>query len=160
MRKHTTYSRDKVLAADVVDLYVNQKMSASKIAARINCSSLTILNILRSRGIEIRRRGTYAQKIMPEMIEQIIQEYESGESLSIIASRNGVNHNTIYYHLLKRKVKTRSNSKLLERDVRKVHEEYKKMPTKETMERMARELGVTVNAIRYQVGKLKGEGMV
>lgn len=147
----TTYSSDEALASEVIDLYVNQKMSAPKIAAQKNCSSLTILNILRAQGVKIRRRGTYETKDLD--VDKIQEMYENGMSIAKIASKHGVNPNTIHYHMKQNGIKTKSNRKLSEKDVKRILQEYAKMPTRETVERLATDFGVTENAIRYHVKK-------
>lgn len=59
IRRFLIYSHDEVFAIEAVDLYVNMKTSAPMIEDKVECSSLTILNILRSQGVEIRRRRSY-----------------------------------------------------------------------------------------------------
>lgn len=153
MKGSTTYSHDKVLADEVVDLYVEHKMSAPMIAGLKRCSSLTILNILRSQGVEIRRRGTYERKDLD--VDKISAMYQRGMSLSRIASELGVNQNTINYHLKIAGVKTRNNRKLSECDVRRILQEYDRKPTRETLARLATEFDVTVQAVRYHVTKVR-----
>ena len=137
---------------DKMKLLYKEGKSAPQIAEEIGCSSLTVLNTLRSQGIEIRSRGTYPKKILSQK-EKIFEEYENGDSLSVIAERYGVNPNTVYYHLKKNKQETRSNRKLSKGDVDFIRKNYEDNPTKDRVRKLSDKFGVTPNDIRYHIKK-------
>ena len=138
----------------IVSLY-DEGMSAPHIAKKIKCSSLTVLNILRAQGIEIRSRGTYPKKIKTtNQIDGIFSDYEKGDSLSVIASRYGVTPNTIYYHMKKHKQETRSNRKLSDNDIAFIGQKCQNGVNKELVKKLAEKFEITENAIRYHIKKL------
>lgn len=135
-------------------LYVEKGMSAPKIAKEVRCSSLTVLNILRSQNVTIRRRGTYPQKIKTDIqINKIFDEYKNGKSLSAIAVKFGVNPNTIYYHMKKHNEEIRTNRKLSPADVEYIQKKCQTNPSKELVEALAEKFNITPNAVRYHVRK-------
>jgi transposase len=139
----------------IVSLYTKDGMSAPQIAKEIVCSSLTVLNILRSQGVEIRNRGTYPKKIKTiNQIDDIFKDYENGDSLSVIASRYGVKPNTIYYHMKKHDRETRSNRKLSGGDIEFIEKKCQNGVTKSIVKKLADKFGITKNAIRYHIKKL------
>lgn len=101
------------LADDLRRLYIDEQLSAAKIADRYGLkfasrktAESTILYHLKKNGIWRRDKNELSTKVTEEMAVEWTRRYEAGESLKRIAS-DKVNHVTIYNHLKKRGVKLR-----------------------------------------------------
>lgn len=156
LSKTKTFIADEDMAKEIKTLYVDEGMSAPKIAERLQCSSLTVLNILRSQGVQIRSRGTYPKKIKTDVqMESIFEEYQNGKSLSTIAAEHKVNPNTIYYHMKKHNRETRTNRKLSKEDISYIQQKCQGNPNRELVDALAKKFNITPNAIRYHVKKAR-----
>ena len=96
------------LAEDLKRLYLDQKLSASKIAkvyglryASVKTAESTILNHLKRNGIARRDPAAHVRKVSDSMVDDWIVRYQKGESLKQIAGTS-VNPGTVFSHLHKR----------------------------------------------------------
>lgn len=159
MKNQTPPKKKRFISSDgmiekIKALYVEKGMSAPKIAKEVQCSSLTVLNILRAQNVVIRSRGTYPKKIKSDaQVKKIFEEYKQGKSLSAIAAKYGVNPNTIYYHMKKHNEETRTNRKLSKADVEYIRQKCQSNPSKELIDALAEKFGITSNAVWYHVKK-------
>ncbi len=118
-----TESRDKLprgsglawppLAEDLKRLYLEQKLSAAKIAkvyglnyASEKTAESTILHHLKKNGIRRRDAAAHVRKVTDSMVDDWILRYQKGESLKQIAGRE-VGPVTVFNHLRKRGLKLR-----------------------------------------------------
>jgi hypothetical protein len=98
------------LAEDLRRLYVEEKLSASKIAkayglkyASEKTAESTILYHLRKKGIARRDAAAHIRKVTEKMVDEWVVRYQKGESLTQIAAES-VSPVTVFNHLHKRGV--------------------------------------------------------
>jgi len=96
------------LTEDLKRLYIDQKLSASKIAkvyglsyASPKSAESTILNHLKRNGIARRNPAAHVRKVSDSMVDDWIVRYQKGESLKQIAGTS-VSPVTVFNHLHKR----------------------------------------------------------
>lgn len=132
-------------------------ISAPKIAKKeeVSFSSLTVLNILRKHGVEIRPRGNYATEITDQsLIDKMISDYRDKKmSFHDLGKKYKKNPNTIYYHLKKNDLTARRMKKLNHEALKDIWEQYEKNPSSTTIRTLAKKYEVSTNAIRYHVKK-------
>lgn len=102
----------------IVDMYLNKKMSANQIAMQIGTSHKAVLNYLRDRGIET--RGLQAAQLNyngkklhedlnnPDLLRKL--HWEDGLTCKDIGERYGVDAGTVRRQMNKIGVKTKTNS--------------------------------------------------
>jgi hypothetical protein len=100
-------------AEDLRRLYLDERLSAAKIAARYGLkyaspktAESTVLHHLKKHGISRRDKAELARKVTAEMEDAWVKRYEAGESLKQIAG-NEFSPVTVFLHLRKRGVKLR-----------------------------------------------------
>jgi len=101
------------LAEDLKRLYLEQKLSASKIAtayglkyANAKTAESTILYHLKKNGISRRDPAAHVRKVTETMVDEWIVRYQNGESLKQIAG-DAVDTVTVFNHLRKRGLQLR-----------------------------------------------------
>lgn len=90
---------------NIIDLYVNQKVSIKEIAKKYNVSTTTICNRLTENNISVESNKKTSEYIK-ENISEIIKLYEQGVSQRKIAKLYNVDKTVIGTHLKKQDVKT------------------------------------------------------
>src|SRR5467141_234601 len=100
-------------AEDLRQLYVNQRLSAAKIAALYGLkyaspktAESTVLYHLKRNGITRRDKADHVRKVTREMEAEWIKRYEEGKSLSEIAG-NEFSAATVMNHLRDRGIQRR-----------------------------------------------------
>ena len=75
---------------EIVDLYVNKKISALKLSFTYECDQQTIRNLLVEQGVEI--RGRYSKKFDPELIANLAEDFKNKNytNLKELAKKYGV----------------------------------------------------------------------
>jgi len=98
---------------DLQRLYVDQKLSAAKIAkvygleyASVKTAESTVLHHLKKNGINRRDPAEHIRKITEEMVDAWVVRYQNGESLKQIAG-DAVDPVSVFNHLHKRGVRLR-----------------------------------------------------
>ena len=146
-----------ILGKKMADWYLKDKLSAPQIAKQegVSCSSLTVLNILREQGVQIRSKGKYAVVITDDkVIENMIEDYiENKMSFLDLSVKYNKNQNTIYYHLKKHGLVARKMKKLNENAQKDIKKKYTLQPTKDTIAELAKKYNVTRNAVKYHALK-------
>lgn len=101
------------LAEDLKRLYLDQKLSASKMAsvyglkyASAKTAESTILYHLKRNGISRRDPAAHIRKVTGTMVDEWVVRYRKGESLKQIAG-DAVDAVTVYNHLHKRGIQLR-----------------------------------------------------
>jgi hypothetical protein len=101
------------LAEDLKRLYLDQKLSASKIAAvyglkyaNAKTAESTILYHLKRNGISRRDPAAHIRKVTETMVDEWVVRYQQGESLKQIAGTS-VNAVTVFNHLHRRGLQLR-----------------------------------------------------
>jgi hypothetical protein len=100
-------------ADDLRRLYLDERLSAAKIAARYGLkyaspktAESTVLYRLKKNGISRRDRAEHIRRVTEEMVDGWVKRYEAGESLKQIAE-NEFSPVTVFLHLKKRGIKLR-----------------------------------------------------
>lgn len=149
-------SSKQMLEDQIVHWYLSG-MSAPQIAKKdeVSCTPLSILNLLRRKGVEVRSRGSYASEITDKkMIDNMITDYKDNQmSFHALSVKYNKNANTIYYHLKKHDLSARKYKKLNESSLMDIMKQYEKDPTSKTLDAMAKKYEVTKNAIKYHLKK-------
>ncbi|MDA4131625.1 MAG: hypothetical protein OK454_00670 [Thaumarchaeota archaeon] len=101
------------LKDDLLRLYIEQKLSAAKIAqvyglkyANPKTAESTILHHLKKNGIARRDAAAHIRKVTDSMVDEWVERYQSGESLKQIAG-NSVDPVTVFNHMHKRGIRLR-----------------------------------------------------
>jgi hypothetical protein len=100
-------------AEDLRRLYIDERLSAAKIAARYGLkyarpktAESTVLYHLKRNGITRRDKADHVRKVTEGMVDGWVKRYEAGESLKQIAGEEA-NHVTVFNHLRKRGLQLR-----------------------------------------------------
>ncbi len=98
---------------DLEKMYVTEKLSAAKIAraygleyASEKTAESTVLFHLKKNGIPRRDRSEHVRRVTPELLDEWVMRYRSGESLKQI-SAGAFSPATVFYHLKSRGVELR-----------------------------------------------------
>src|SRR5260370_4667688 len=94
---------------DILVLY-QQGIDAVRLASRYEISSTTVYDVLERHGVKRRTNSDIFRKLSQEQEEEIIAIYQQGLPASTIASRYGIEDQTIYNILERNGVKRRSKS--------------------------------------------------
>jgi AraC-like DNA-binding protein len=89
--------RRKLPDAEIVRLYVEEKLDSDTIGARAGCSSTTVLDLVRAAGGTVRKPGAPRQRavlLIPDA--EIIRRYRAGDSGPLIAYAAGCTPSTVY----------------------------------------------------------------
>lgn len=99
---------------DLERMYVVENLSAAKIAKRYGLkyasaktAESTVLYHLKRNGVARRDRAEHIRKVTPEMVDEWVKRYQTGESLKRIAD-NELSPVTVLLHLRKRGVPLRN----------------------------------------------------
>lgn len=103
MASYTYGSRRRTLPdAEIVRLYVEEKLDSDTIGARAGCSATAVLDLVRAAGGEVRRAGGRRRSARLMLTEnEIVRRYLAGESGPLLAYAAGCTSSAIY-HLLRR----------------------------------------------------------
>ena len=83
--------------AEILCLYIEEKLDSDTIGYRAGCSSTTVLSIVRASGAGIRSRGKRGKRKALKLTDaEIIQRYNDGASGVTLAERAGCDHGMIY----------------------------------------------------------------
>ncbi|MDA4115631.1 MAG: hypothetical protein OK442_03635 [Thaumarchaeota archaeon] len=140
------------LAEDLERLYLEQKLSASKIAkvyglsyASPKTAESTILHHLKIHGIARRDPAAHIRKVTDSMVDDWIVRYQKGESLKQIAGTS-VNAVTVFNHLHRRGLGLRDK---VEAQI-KIVTKHKRTPFTGDMKEIAYLAGLTVGGLYVQ----------
>ncbi|MGH9919203.1 MAG: LAGLIDADG family homing endonuclease [Nitrososphaerales archaeon] len=140
------------LAEDLKRLYLEQKLSASKIAkvygvsyASPKTAESTILYHLKRCGIVRRDPAAHVKKVTETMVDERATRYQKGESLNQIAGES-IDPVTVFNHLHKRGLQLRDK---VEAQIKAVTK-YKRSPFTGDMKEIAYLVGLTVGDLYVQ----------
>jgi len=94
---------------EIIALY-HQGIDAVQIASRYKISSTTAYDVLKRHGVKRRTNSDIFRKLSQEQEEEVISLYQQGLPASEIASRYGINDQTVYNILERNDIKRRSKS--------------------------------------------------
>ena len=130
---------------DLQRLYVEQKLSAAKIAkvyglryASLKTAESTVLHHLKKNGIKRRDPAEHVRKVSEEMVDGWVQRYQSGESLTQIAG-GIVSPVSVFNHMKRRGIRLRDKVEAQLKAVKK----FEKFPFLGSEEERAYLLGFT-----------------
>lgn len=146
LKKRGVWKRGKVtkeVEEKIVDLYVNEGLSAYKVGEFVGVSAKTVYDVLKKYGIETRNNG-----VPDEVRGEIIRLYESGLSMDAIAEKFGIGHETVRSVLAKAGIKSR---KRVLSDVEKA--EIVRLYVEEgwSLEKIAKKFGITSGGVLYHL---------
>jgi hypothetical protein len=94
---------------EILRLYVEEKLDSSTIGIRAECTSKTVLKIVRALGGVVRGRGGRGDGGPLKLTDaEIIQRYNDGTSGKALAKQAGCSHSTLYGLLHRHGVRTRT----------------------------------------------------
>jgi DNA-binding CsgD family transcriptional regulator len=82
--------------AEIVSLYVEQKLDSDSVGARARCSGTTVLNLVRAAGHPIRSAGGRRKSTLPIPESKVIELYLAGQSGPQIAASAGCTPSSVY----------------------------------------------------------------
>jgi DNA-binding CsgD family transcriptional regulator len=93
---------------EILRLYVEEKLDSSTIGIRTECTSRTVLKIVRALGGVVRGPGGRGDRGPLKLTDaEIIQRYKDGASGKALAKQAGCSHSTLYGLLHRHGVRTR-----------------------------------------------------
>lgn len=105
--------------AEIIRLYIEEHLDSESIAFAAQCSSTTVLDIVRAAGHPVRRPGRGAPRHRHVSDEEIIQRYRAGQDGPRLAAIAGCTPGTIYRLLRRHNVPVRPPPNLTRTDRRR-----------------------------------------
>lgn len=104
----TTYtSRQRRLPDDEIIRLYREGLDAESVGFRANCSSATVLDLVRASGEPVRGRGSRPRTVLRLDDAEIVRRYRDGQTAATIAVAAGATISMIY-HTLRRLGVTRN----------------------------------------------------